>query len=106
MRYFAVLTAVVLSAHSQTWPLVNFAQRLEVEISNPSTHPIDTLAILPMPAAMRIAPGIPGTLAIATIDGIAVPCPADPDEFLFAGKLAPGETRTAHIYYSTTLQDS
>lgn len=106
MRYLALLTIAVLSAHAQSWPLVNFAQRLEVEISNPSNHPIDTLAILPMPVTARIAPGFPGTLAIVTIDGIAVPCQADPDEFLFPVKLAPGETRTAHIYYSTTLQDT
>jgi hypothetical protein len=58
----------------------------------------------------------PGTLAIAVIPGkpiSIVPSQADdldgdgtPDEFVFPIKLKPRESRTVHIYYSTTLRDT
>src|SRR5436305_3052486 len=106
MCLLALLTLALVSAHAQSWPLVNFAQRLEIEVSNPSRHAVETLAVIPVEAASRVAPGFPGSLAIAMLDGVAIPSQAESDEFVVPVKLAAGETRTLHIYYSTTLHDS
>ncbi|HEY3839860.1 MAG TPA: DUF4861 family protein [Bryobacteraceae bacterium] len=122
-RLTSLLLGITFSLPAQTpresapdWILPNFAQRLELEISNPSDHPVDTLAIVPVEQAARIAPHFPGTLAIVVIPGnpvLSVPSQADdldgdgtPDEFVFTAKLAAGESRNVHIYYSTTLSDS
>jgi hypothetical protein len=111
-------TLAALSAAQQTdpWLLPNFAQRLELEVSNPSSSPVDTLAVIPVPEAAQIALRFPGTLAIAVMPGPAVkilPTQADdldgdgsPDEFVFPVRLEARETRTVHVYYSTTLRDS
>jgi hypothetical protein len=113
-RLLLLLMAVKLCASD--WVLSNFAQRLEAEISNPSERAVDTLAVIPVADAARIAPRFPGTLAIVVLPGtpvVGVPSQADdldgdgvPDEFVFPVKLAARETRTVHIYYSVTLHDS
>jgi hypothetical protein len=103
------------------WALPNFAQRLEMDVANPSAHPVQGLAVVDVLEATRLAPGFPGNLAIVVIlnppgpdypysiapsqvddlDGDGIP-----DELLFSVNLAPGETRRAYVYYSTTLHDS
>jgi hypothetical protein len=87
-----------------------------VEVSNPSSSPVQTLAVIPVFEAAQTALGFPGTLAIAVMPGAAVrilPSQADdvdgdgwPDEFVFPVRLEARETRTVHVYYSTTLHDS
>jgi hypothetical protein len=121
--FFALLvSALALSAQpAGEWALTNFAQRLELEISNPAAQAVQTLAIVPVPAAAQVAPRFPGALAIAVLVNpvgsrypvTIVPSQADdldgdgaPDEFVFPVRLNAGETRTVHIYYSTTLRDS
>jgi len=120
---FALLaiTFALAAQPAGDWALSNFAQRLELEISNPAAHTVQTLAVVPVPPAARVAPGFPGALAIAVLVNPAgsryavtiVPSQADdldgdgsPDEFVFPVRLNAGETRTAHVYYSTTLRDS
>ena len=120
MRYLgyalAGCAAVCAAQQADRWTLPNFAQRLELEVSNPSSAPVSTLAIVPVGEAARRALRFPGTLAIAVMPGAEMtilPSQADdldgdgvPDEFVFPVQLAAGETRTIHIYYSTTLHDS
>ena len=100
MRLVALTILLALAARAEPWALVNFAQRLEVDLSNPLANVIDTLAVLP------VTREFPGTLAIVVIDGIAIPSQTDTDEFMFPVKLAAGESKTAQIYYSTTLHDT
>ncbi|MGH9407113.1 MAG: DUF4861 family protein [Terriglobia bacterium] len=103
---------------SGDWALPNFAQRLNLEVSNPSQAVIHTLVTLPVAATARFAPGFPGMLAITVVVNPAgstypvtiVPSQADdldgdgqPDEFEFPITLAAGERRQVEIYYSTTL---
>lgn len=103
---------------SGDWALPNFAQRLDLEVTNPSQKSVRTLVTLPVVATARIAPGFPGTLAIAMVvnspgsdfHASVVPSQADdldgdgqPDEFEFPIALGPGESRQVEIYYSTTL---
>jgi hypothetical protein len=113
MRFLVLLIAGLGSAYGQDWALLNFAQRLVVEVSNASANAVETLAVVPVADAAPIAPRFPGSLAIAVANGVAIPSQADdldgdgnPDEFVFPVKLAAGETRMVHIYYSTTLSDS
>lgn len=106
---------------SGDWALPNFAQRLSLEVSNPSQITVHALVTLPVAPTARIAPGFPGTLAITVVvnpPGSAypvtvVPSQADdldgdsqPDQFEFPVTLAPGERRQVQIYYSTTLSGS
>jgi hypothetical protein len=110
------IAAPLLGQPAADWALDNFAQRLEVEVSNPSSKPVDTIAVIPVAQAAQVASRFPGTLAIVVVPGKLVtvlPSQADdidgdgvPDEFVFPVRLAAGETRTVHIYYSTTLADS
>ena len=97
------------------WLLPNFSDRLELEVSNPLSTAVETLAVVPVAEAARIGLRFPGTLAIAVMPGAPIsilPSQADdldadgvPDEFVFPVKLGPRETRPVHIYYSTTLHD-
>ena len=110
------LAAMCIAQQPDPWVHSNFAQRLELEVSNPSPSPAETLAVIDAGDAARTAPGFPGTLAIALMAGPApeiLPSQADdidgdgsPDEFVFSVHLAAGETRKLHIYYSTTLRDA
>src|SRR5882672_6374269 len=107
MRLFpwtmAVSAALGIAQQSDPWLLPNFAQRLELEVSNPSSSPVDTLAVIPVAEAAQIALRFPGTLAIAVMPGLAVkilPAQADdldgdgsPDEFVFPVRLQARETR-------------
>ena len=112
----ATYAAICAAQQSNPWVLPNFAQRLEVEVSNPSSSPVQTLAVIPVVEAAQTALGFPGTLAITVMPGAAVsilPSQADdvdgdgsPDEFVFPVRLEARETRTVHVYYSTTLHDS
>lgn len=103
---------------SGDWALPNFAQRLDLEVTNPGQNPVRTLVTLPVVATRRIAPGFPGTLAIVMevnppgpgFPATVIPSQADdldgdgePDEFEFPIALGPGESREVEIYYSTTL---
>jgi hypothetical protein len=118
MRVALWLLAAAACAAQQPgdWALPNFAQRLEFEVSNPSSSAVDTLALLPVAQAAQVAPRFPGKLAIAVIPGrpaAILPSQADdldgdgtPDEFVFEVSLAAGESKTVHVYYSTTLEDS
>lgn len=115
----AFVTAAALPLPGETpsaWVLPNFADRLELQVSNPSDRNIEALAVIPVPEAARTALGFPGTLAVAVIPGapaMVLPSQADdldgdgvPDEFVFPVKLAAGARNTVHIYYSSTLHDS
>jgi len=98
------------------WLLPNFPDRLEMQIANPSAAAVDTVAVISVAQAAKVALGFPGTLAIAVIPGSpaqALPSQADdldgdgvPDEFVFPVKLAAGASTTIHIYYSTALHDT
>jgi hypothetical protein len=120
---FALLVSVLaLGAQpAGDWALTNFAQRLELEISNPAAHAVQSLVVIPVQPAAQVAPRFPGALAIAVLVNptpgrypvTIVPSQADdldgdgtPDEFVFPVRLNAGETRRAHIYYSTVLRDS
>jgi hypothetical protein len=115
-----LLAAMGLAGAPNDWLLPNFADRLEVQLTNPSNSEVRTLAVIPVPQAAQTALGFPGSLAIAVILSPAgsqypitiVPSQADdldgdgtPDEFVFPVQLAAHETRQAHIYFSTTLRD-
>lgn len=120
MRHiFWVLAAISAHCHAQQpepWVLPNFAQRLEVEVSNPRRVAVEALAAVPVREAAQAALRFPGTLAVAVLAGPplkVLPSQADDldgdgnaDEFVFPVQLGPGETRTVHVYYSTTLRDS
>lgn len=110
---FWLLAAAAASAQPpRDWALVNFADRLEVEVANPSDHPVSTLAVIPVAAARQVALRFPGSLAIAVSGAGILPSQADdldgdgnPDEFVFPVALAAGEKRAVRIYYSATLTD-
>lgn len=100
------------------WILPNFAHRLQVEVSNPSSTSVRALATVPVSPAQAVAPGFPGTLAIAVLENESgtpasiLPSQVDdldgdstPDQIEFPVNLAPGEHRRVRIYYSTTLHD-
>ena len=87
-----------------------------MEVSNPSGVAVDTMAVVPVAEAARVALRFPGSLAIAVVPGkpaTFLPTQADdldgdgvPDEFVFPIALGPNERRAVHVYYSTTLHDS
>jgi hypothetical protein len=108
------LVAACAAQQPDRWLMPNFAQRLELEVSNPSSSPVNALAVLPMHAAAQTALQFPGTLAVAVMlpDKQVLPSQADDldgdgvaDEFVFPVSLGPGETRPVHVYYSTTLRE-
>lgn len=114
--YIAAAAALAVAQQPGDWVLVNFAQRLELQVANPSDQPVETLAVVPVAEAAQAALSFPGTLAIAVLPGApltVLPSQADDldgdgnaDEFVFPVRLAPHESRAVHIYYSTTLHDS
>jgi hypothetical protein len=120
MRWLAFLFAgIATSAQApaaQDWVLSNFAQRLEAEVANPRAQPVLSLVTIPVSEAAKIAPGFPGTLAIAVEPGeppALRPSQADDldgdgiaDEFVFPVYVLPGKKSAIHMYYSTTLRDS
>ena len=102
------------------WLLPNFAQRLELEVSNPSDSEAYGIAVIPVSEASQVALYFPGSLAIAVMPNESgepypfsiLPSQADDldgdggaDEFVFPVTLKAREIRKVHIYYSTTLQD-
>jgi hypothetical protein len=101
------------------WILPNFAHRLRVRVSGPAGRPVRGLATVPVTPAQALAPGFPGTLAIAVLESEAGTAPSilpsqvddldgdgAPDQVEFPLSLNPGEQRLVSIYYSTTLRDS
>lgn len=98
------------------WLLPNFSDRLQLQVSNPTDGDVDTLAIVPVAEASRVALRFPGTLAVVVIPGspiTVVPSQADdlngdgvPDEFVFPVKLKAHASISVDVYYSTTLHDS
>jgi hypothetical protein len=122
-RLFAALLLAAAARAAQPnpaaadWLLINFADRLEFEVSNPSDRKVETVAVVPVGPAARVALRFPGTLAIAVMPGSTppniLPSQADDldgdgvaDEFAIPVKLGPRETRTVHVYYSSTLRDT
>ncbi len=95
---------------AKDWALSNFPLRLEFEVSNPSAAGVSTIAVVPISQAAQVAPQFPGTLAIGVMLGSPnkiLPVQIDTSgEFIIPVELGPVETRTVHVYYSTTLHDS
>jgi Domain of unknown function (DUF4861) len=105
-------------AAAANWVLPNFAQRLDLTVTNPAGVPISTLVTLPVSAVRHTALDFPGSLAIAVAVNppaseysvTVIPSQADdldgdgmPDEFEFPISLKPRESKQVEIYYSTTL---
>lgn len=113
---FALVSVVCSAQQADSWVLSNFAQRLELEVSNPAGTPVETLAVVPVREAGQAALRFPGSLAIAVFPGPPMKIlssQADDldgdgraDEFIFPVRLGAGESRAIHVYYSTTLRDS
>ena len=100
------------------WVLPNFAQRLDVTVTNPGSAPVDTLVTLPVAGLQKVALGFPGSLASAVVKDkpggeylvTVIPSQADDldgdgiaDEFEFPISLKPHESKQVEIYFSTTL---
>jgi len=110
-----VFTLTALAQTPKPWLLPHFAQRLELEVSNPSAEPVATLAVVPVAQAAQVALRFPGTLAIVVAPGAGsafVASQADdldgdgtPDEFVFPVELGPHAAKRFDIYYSTTLRE-
>jgi hypothetical protein len=88
------------------------AARLEVKLSNPGDTEVDTLAVVPVKDAARVAPHFPGATAVAVTPSplALLPSQADdldgdgaPDEFVFPVHLKPHASLIVHLYYSQTL---
>ncbi len=110
-RLFARSSAVFLAAAAtgwtrspNSWVLPNFAQRLEVVVSNPFALPVRALAVVPVVKAAAVAPRFPGSLATAVLVNppgswfavSIIHSQADdpdgdgaPDEFVFPVELGP-----------------
>ena len=111
----AALAAAGAAQQPDRWLLPNFAQRLELEVTNASPAEASALAVIPVREAALAALGFPGSLAVVVMPGAApqvLPSQADDldgdgvaDEFVFPVRLAAGETRAVHVYYSTTLRE-
>ena len=101
------------------WVLPNFAQRLDVTVTNPGSDPVDTLVTLPIAGIQKVALGFPGNLAIVVVKNpprseysvTVAPSQADDldgdgtaDEFEFPISLKPHESRLVEIYFSKTLR--
>ncbi|TAM79232.1 MAG: DUF4861 domain-containing protein [Acidobacteria bacterium] len=122
--WFALALAVAQAAlygapPAEDWVLPNFAQRLDLTITNPGSTPVDTLVTLPVAGLQKVALGFPGSLAIAVVKDepgseypvMVVPSQADDldgdgmaDEFEFPIALKPHESRQVEIYFSMTLR--
>ena len=97
------------------WVLPNFSDRLQVQISNPGSGAVHTLAVIGVASARAIAPGFPGTLAIvADQSGRTRHLPSQVDAgdekqqegaFVIPVNLAPRSQQTLEIYYSNTLKE-
>lgn len=113
----AALCAAAPAADS--WVLPNFAQRLDLTVTNPSSVRLKTLVTLPVRATRRLALTFPGSLAIAVevnppgseYHTAVLPSQVDdlngdglPDEFEFLIALNPHQSKQVDIYYSTTLR--
>ncbi len=100
------------------WVLPNFAQRLDVTVTNPGSAPVDTLVTLPVAGLQKVALGFPGSLAIVVVKDkpgskypvTVIPSQVDDldgdgmaDEFEFPMTLKPHESRQVEIYFSNTL---
>jgi Domain of unknown function (DUF4861) len=103
---------------AETWILPNFAQRLDVTITNPGSAQVDALVTLPVAGIQKVALGFPGSLAIAVVKNLpgskfsvtVIPSQADDldgdgvaDEFEFPISLKPHERKQVEIYFSKTL---
>jgi hypothetical protein len=101
------------------WVLPNFAQRLDLTVTNPGGDPVDTLVTLPVKNMPPGALGFPGSLGIAVVRNppdseyrvTVIPSQADDfegdgvlDEFEFPISLKPHESKQVEIYFSTTLR--
>ena len=102
----------------ENWVLPNFAQRLDVTVTNPGSAPVETLVTLPVAGLQNVALGFPGSLAVAVVKDppgskysvTVIPSQADDldgdgmaDEFEFPISLTPQESRHVEIYFSNTL---
>ncbi len=107
------LTRHVASAATLPWLFPNFSDRLEMSVSNRSPERVHALVEIPIADVSGIAPGFPGTLAIAVIPGrplVLLPSQVEETDgfrrghaFVFPADI-PGHTKiTVEIYYSQTL---
>ncbi|HEY0307555.1 MAG TPA: DUF4861 family protein [Acidobacteriaceae bacterium] len=97
------------------WLLPNFSDRLEIQVSNPTDEPVDSVAVIPVALARKTALRFPGSMAIAVIPGPAVALIATqaddldgdgvPDELVVPLKMQAHERLTVQVYYSTTLHE-
>jgi Domain of unknown function (DUF4861) len=111
--FCAILVPLSLAQQPSPWLLPNFSDRLELQVSNPTSAAVYTLAVIPVAEAARTALRFPGTMAITVIPGSPItilPSQADdlngdgfPDEFVFPIKLRAHAQVTVDVYYSTTL---
>lgn len=114
----AVLASVCVGGAQErpAWVLPNFADRIEVAVSNPGDAPLATLAVLDIAEVRKQAPGFPGTLAIVADQGSRtrfVPSQMDSGSagepegaLVFPVKLAAHAHQVVEIYYSNTLHET
>lgn len=98
------------------WLLPNFAERLELDVINPSSASVRTLAAVPVARASSAALRFPGTLAIVVRPGsppAVLPSQIDdldsdgtPDELVFPIELDAHASAPVHVYFSRTLRDT
>lgn len=110
---FLGLTGTIARAATLAWEFPNFSDRLEMRISNSSPQLVHSLVRIPISTASSVAPGFPGTLAIAIVAGhplTLLPSQvngADGNdagrEFVFPIDVPARATLAVHIYYSQTL---
>jgi hypothetical protein len=114
-----VIVLAVLPATAQQigpWEFPNFSDRVDLSVQNKADSSIDDVVKLNIAEVKKIAPGFPGTLAVASIatnpkrfleTEIDYPDSTDNSgEFSIAIKLAAHEKKIISIYYSSTLHDN
>ncbi|MES2390317.1 MAG: DUF4861 family protein [Acidobacteriota bacterium] len=114
----ALLLVLPHSATGQAvapWLFPNFSDRLEVQVSNPSAQSVHTVVVVSAKDLARIAPGFPGSMAVAIVRSplAVLSSQADdldgngqPDEFVIDVRASPHATLPIDVYYSKTLHES
>ena len=107
------LTGTIAHAATSPWEFPNFSDRLEMRVSNPSPQSVHSLQRIPVSIVSSIAPGFPGTLAIAIVVGhplTLLPSQVNDSggndlgrEFVFSIDVPARTTLTIDVYYSQTL---
>lgn len=112
----ALWAAAAVAEQPSPWLLPNFSDCLEVVISNPADHPVDTVAAIPVAKAGQTALQFPGTTAVAVLPGKPISVlptqtvdlngDGAPDEFLIEVKMKAHSRIDVDVYYSTTLGET